>query len=213
MHVDADASSSPGRLHAGRWAVIALAAAFLALLTYGLLSKGSDDRIDQALADGRPTAAPGFSLEVLEQGTLPPRLARSVGPALGRGRLSLADARGTPVVLNLWASWCTPCRGEAPRLERGWRAVGAKGVLFLGLDIQDVRGDAHAFAARYGLTYPSVRESGREVANEYGATGIPETYFIDSRGRVVAHARGPVDTEQLQAGIAAARTGRVTVIR
>ena len=213
MHVDADATSSPRRLHAGRWAAIALVAAFLALLTYGLLSKGSDDRIDQALGAGRPAAAPGFSLEVLEPGVLPPRLARSVGPALERGRLSLADTRGSPVVLNLWASWCTPCRQEAPRLERRWRTAGPQGVLFLGLDIQDVRGDARAFAARYGLTYPSVRESGREVANKYGATGIPETYFIDRRGRVVAHARGPVDVEQLQAGIAAARTGRVAAIR
>ena len=213
MHVDAEATSSPRRLHAGRWLALALVAGFLALLTYGLLSKGNDDRIDQALGAGRPAAAPGFSLEVLERGTLPPRLRRSLGPPLARGRVSLADLRGVPVVLNLWASWCTPCRQEAPRLERGWRSLGPEGVLFLGLDIQDVRGDAHAFAAKYGLTYPSVRESGREVANRYGATGIPETYFIDKGGRVVAHARGPVDTKQLQAGIAAARTGRVTAIR
>ncbi len=211
MHVEAKAT--PRRLHAGRWIVVALVAGFLALLTYGLLSKGTDDRIDQALSSGRSAAAPGFSLEVLERGTLPPKLERSLGPALARGRLSLTDLRGAPVVLNLWASWCTPCRQEAPRLERGWRALGHRGVLFLGLDIQDVRGDAHAFGRKFGTSYPSVRESGREVANSYGATGIPETYFIDKAGRVVAHARGPVDTEQLQRGITAARTGRVTTVR
>src|SRR5438876_11174910 len=162
-----------------RLAALALVAGFLALLTYGLLSKGTHDRIDQALAAGHAPAAPRFSLEVLERGGLPPRLQRPIGP-----RLSLAELRGVPVVLNLWASWCTPCRTEAGRLERAWRADGPQGVLFLGLDIQDLRGDAHGFVRRYGTTYPSLREPGRDTANTYGATGIPETYFIDARGRV-----------------------------
>jgi cytochrome c biogenesis protein CcmG/thiol:disulfide interchange protein DsbE len=193
------------RLHAGRWAVYALVAAFLALLAYGLLSKGNDDRIDDALASGHSIAAPGFSLEVLTPGRLPPRLARSVPP----DRLSLADLRGIPVVLNLWASWCTPCREEAPRLEQAWRTLGPRGVLFLGLDIQDLRGDAQGFIEKHGATYPSVREPGRDVANSYGATGIPETYFIDRRGRVVAHVIGVVSTAQLAEGARATMTGRV----
>src|SRR5919197_5462010 len=96
------------RFHVGRWIVFALVAAFVALLAYGLLSKGTDDRIDEALVSGRAAAAPGFSLEVLERGTLPPRLERQVGGNLASGHLSLSDLRGVPVVLNLWASWCTP---------------------------------------------------------------------------------------------------------
>src|SRR3954451_13274423 len=207
-----EAVSPARRLHGGRWAVVALVVAFLALLTYGLLSKGTDDRIDKALASGRAPAAPHFALEVLGRGSLPPRLQRSVGPEIAGDRLSLAQLRGVPVVLNMWASWCSPCREEAARLERGWRAAGPAGVLFLGLDIQDLRGDARSFARKYGATYPSVRDSGRDVANSYGATGIPETYFIDEQGRVVAHARGPVDTEQLRAGVEAARTGRISKI-
>jgi cytochrome c biogenesis protein CcmG/thiol:disulfide interchange protein DsbE len=201
------------RFHVGRWLVFALVAAFLALLAYGLLSKGTDDRIDQALSSGRPATAPAFSLEVLTDGELPPRLERSLGPSLADGRLSLADLRGTPVALNLWASWCTPCREEAGRLERGWRLLGPKGVVFLGLDIQDLRGNARDFMGKYGVTYPSVREPERDVADDYGATGIPETYFIDRRGRVVAHARGPVTDRQLRVGLAAARTGRVATIK
>jgi cytochrome c biogenesis protein CcmG/thiol:disulfide interchange protein DsbE len=197
------------RIHVGRWIVLALVAAFLALLTYGLLSKGTDDRIDQALASGRAAAAPSFSLEVLQRGELPPRLAKPVGPALGDNRLSLAELRGVPVVLNLWASWCTPCGQEAARLEQGWRSLGRRGVLFLGLDIQDVRGDGEGFIRKHGATYPSVREPGRDIANSYGATGIPETYFIDAHGRVVAHVIGVVSDRQLAQGALAAATGRV----
>jgi cytochrome c biogenesis protein CcmG/thiol:disulfide interchange protein DsbE len=202
-------ATSTRRLSVGRWIVLVLVAGFVALLAYGLLSKGTDDRIDQALASGRAATAPSFSLELLERGTLPPRIEREVGPALADGRLSLAELRGVPVVFNLWASWCTPCREEAPRLERGWRRLGPKGVLFLGLDIQDVRGDGEGFIRKHGATYPSIREPERDVANSYGATGIPETYFIDARGRVVAHVIGVVSDRQLAQGAAAAATGRV----
>jgi cytochrome c biogenesis protein CcmG, thiol:disulfide interchange protein DsbE len=205
MHV----ANAPRRLHVGRWVTIALVAGFLALLAYGLTSKGTDDRIDEALASGRAAAAPSLSLEVLARGDLPQRIDRVAGAALADDRLSLTELKGVPVVLNLWASWCTPCREEAGRLEQGWRSLGPKGVLFLGLDIQDVRDDGHAFIRKYGATYPSVREPGREVANEYGATGIPETYFIDARGRVVAHVIGVVSERQLLQGADAAATGRV----
>jgi cytochrome c biogenesis protein CcmG/thiol:disulfide interchange protein DsbE len=201
--------ASARRIHAGRWIVTVLVAAFLALLAYGLLSKGTDDRIDEALASGRPAAAPSFSLEALERGALPRRLEREVGPALADDHLSLAELRGVPVVLNLWASWCSPCREEAGRLEDGWQSFGPRGVLFLGLDIQDVRGDGQDFIRKHGATYPSVREPGREIANSYGATGIPETYFIDARGDVVAHVIGVVSDRQLAQGAVAAATGRV----
>jgi len=202
-------AASMRRLHPGRWLVLVLVAGFIALLTYGLLSKGTDDRIDQSLASGRAATAPSFSLEVLDRGALPARLAGRAGRALADGRLSLRELQGVPVVFNLWASWCTPCRDEAARLERGWRALGPRGVLFLGLDIQDVRGDGEAFIRKHGATYPSVREPGRDVANSYGATGIPETYFIDSRGLVVGHVIGVVSGRQLAQGAVAAATGRV----
>jgi len=198
-----------GRPRLGRWLAAGLVVAFLALLGYGLASKGTDDRIDRALGSGRALPAPGFTLDVLEGGTLPAGLERRLGTPLARGRLALADLRGTPVVLNMWASWCNPCREEAGRLQQGWRTLGPRGVLFLGLDIQDLEGDARAFSHRYGMTYPSVREPGRDVANRYGATGIPETFFIDARGRVVAHVIGVVSSRQLLDGARAAREGRV----
>ena len=193
--------------------MFALAIGFLALLAYGLMSKGTDDRIDEALASGRAAKPPSFTLEVLHPGELPATLDRRVGSALADDRLSLAELRGVPVVLNMWASWCTPCKAEAEELQAGWRSQGPRGMLFLGLDIQDVRDQAEKFIRDEGTTYPSVREPERDVSDDFGATGIPETYFIDKRGLVVAHARGPVTAEALRAGMRAAATGQVTLIR
>jgi thiol-disulfide isomerase/thioredoxin len=208
-----DVAEAPRRLHVGRWLMLGLAIAFLALLAYGLTSKGTDDRIDEALASGRAAKPPSFTLEVLQPGELPARLERRVGAALADDRLSLAELRGVPVVLNMWASWCAPCEEEAEELQAGWRSAGPQGMLFLGLDIQDVRDQAEKFIREHGATYPSVREPARDVSDEFGATGIPETYFIDKRGLVVAHARGPVTASALRAGMRAAATGQVTLIR
>ncbi|MGH6942759.1 MAG: TlpA disulfide reductase family protein [Geminicoccaceae bacterium] len=191
-----------------RPAAIGLVLLFVALLAYGLTTTAPSDRIDARLRENRSAPAPGFSLEVLEAGILPPRLQRSLSSALADRRLTLAELRGAPVVLNFWASWCDPCREEAPRLRRGWERWGRRGVLFLGLDMQDIRSDARDFLQQFEITYPNIRDPGKEVANEYGATGIPETYFISARSRVVGHVVGVVSNTQLDAGVAAARAGK-----
>jgi cytochrome c biogenesis protein CcmG/thiol:disulfide interchange protein DsbE len=188
--------------------MIVLAALLIALLAYGLEVKNPDDTIDERLAEGRTAPAPGFSLELVARGRLPGALRRAVAPRLADGELSLEELRGTPTALNFWASWCSPCRDEAPILERGWRRWGRRGVLFLGLDIQDLTGDARDFLRELGVTYPSVREPGREVAKDYGATGIPETYFISASGRVVAHVVGVISEPTLDAAAAAALAGQ-----
>jgi cytochrome c biogenesis protein CcmG, thiol:disulfide interchange protein DsbE len=192
----------------GRVAAIALVGLFIALLAYGLTTTSTDSSIDQRLGKNRAAPAPRFSLEVLERGTLPPPLARRLSPALADGRLGLGELRGSPFVLNLWASWCTPCREEAPRLQRGWDRLGRSGVVFLGLDMQDIRSDARDFLSEFHLTYPTIRDPGKDVARRYGATGIPETYFVSSRGEVVGHVIGVVSNGQLATGVAAAKTGR-----
>jgi len=181
----------------------------LAMLAYGVVSAGDNTGIDEALSDFRAVPAPGFELAVLDSGTLPPTLERQVGSAFADGELALEEVRGTPLVLNFWASWCGPCREEAPILERRWLRDGERGVLFVGLDMQDLTDDARDFLDEFGISYPTIRDPGPEVARDFGATGIPETYFVDRRGRVVGHVAGVISVAQLAEGVRAARSGRV----
>ena len=173
-------------------------------------AKGTNDAIDSALAEGRAPRAPAFTLEVLERGTLPARLEDTLGAALADGKVSISELRGTPVVLNLWASWCTPCREESPRLREGWERLGPRGRRVPGAQHPGpARRRPAPSASEFGLTYPSVRDARRGVADDYGATGIPETFFVDARGRVVGHVIGVVSAAQLAAGVRAALTGQV----
>lgn len=183
--------------------------AFVGLLAYGLLAKATDTTIDDALSRGIAPPAPGFMLEVLNAGDDAAVRRTGANGALSDGQLDSVELRGVPFVLNLWASWCQPCQQEAPVLEQGWRQLGGRGVLFVGLDMQDLSGDAQDFLKSNDITYPTIREPSNDVAKSYGATGIPETYFVDGDGRVVAHAIGVVSAAQLQAGVRAATQGRV----
>ena len=182
---------------------------FVALLAYGLLSKGANGRIDQGLSEGKAPLAPEFDLPVLERGALPAPLARRLRSAMADEELTLGELRGIPFVLNFWASWCIPCREEAPILESGWRRFGPRGVLFLGLNMQDITSDARDFLEEFDVTYPTIRDQGDDVARTYGTTGVPETYFISGRGRVVGHVIGVVSEAQLAEGARAASAGRV----
>lgn len=184
------------------------AVAVVALLAYGVSARSPDTTIDDGLATQRPIQAPEFTLDVLDAGRVSAPL-EHLRPALADGRLALGELRGTPFVLNIWASWCAPCREEAPVLQRGWMDARRVGVAFVGLDIQDAPGPARRFLRDFGIDYVNVREPGNRVPRRYGATGVPETYFVDRRGRVVGHVIGVIDASKLRDGVAAARAGRV----
>ena len=195
---------SPAR-RALRIAGVLAAVAFVALLAYGLTTKATNSTIDDALSRGESVAAPGFTLSALAEG-------RDAGDAWAKaasdGDVSLSELRGTPLVLNFWASWCDPCRAEAKVLEKAWKQQSGNDVLFLGLDAQDAREDARDFISQFGLTFPHVRDPGNDTQRAWGVTGLPETYFIAADGSVVGHVIGTVDDDQLRDGIEAARSGR-----
>jgi cytochrome c biogenesis protein CcmG, thiol:disulfide interchange protein DsbE len=149
--------------------------AVLGLLGYGLLSKG-----EEALAVGDP--APDKELPSLD----------------GSGTGSLADYRGRWLLVNFWASWCDPCRDEAPALEEFHRGQAARGFTVLGINLDDATEDANAFTREFGLTYPQLRDGdGRERRDAYGMTGFPESFLVDPEGRIALIRRGPVDARYL----------------
>jgi cytochrome c biogenesis protein CcmG/thiol:disulfide interchange protein DsbE len=152
--------------------------AVVGLLTFGLVSKGSS-----GVALGE--AAPAESLPRLE----------------GGGDESLAAYRGRWVLVNFWASWCVPCREEAPALERFQRRHGEGNFTVVGIDSRDLSGDGRDFVQQYGLSYPQLRDGDGDAAHAFGTTGVPENFLIDPRGKVRLLVRGPVTAEYLHKAV------------
>lgn len=108
----------------------------------------------------------------------------------------LTELRGTPMVVNVWASWCGPCREEAPRLSAASKAFGSR-IQFLGIDILDARGSAREFMRRYGWTYPSLFDETGAIRDGLGLLGQPVTVFYDAAGNEVGHWNGPIPSDEL----------------
>ncbi|MEA2534493.1 MAG: cytochrome c biosis protein CcmG, thiol:disulfide interchange protein DsbE [Actinomycetota bacterium] len=111
-------------------------------------------------------------------------------PTVGGGTLSSSGLKGAPVVINFWASWCDPCNQEAPDLQATWKQYEAKGVRVVGVDYEDRPVDAQAFVGKYGITYPSVVDTGGELATKFGVRGVPETFFVDAQFRFFSIGQG-----------------------
>jgi cytochrome c biogenesis protein CcmG/thiol:disulfide interchange protein DsbE len=157
------------------WIIAAVAIGFLLILGYGLRSQSVS-------LIGAP--APDFTLSLFD----------------GR-ELSLADLRGSVVVVNFWASWCVPCRDEAPVLERVWREHEDQGVVFVGVNFRDVPAKAMAFIEEFDITYPNGLDPYNRVSRAYGITGVPETFLIARDGHVVEHYIGPVSEAGLSSAL------------
>lgn len=139
-------------------------------------------RVKPSASIGR--RAPEFSLRSLE----------------GSGLLGPSNFRGKPLVINFWASWCEPCKDEAP--EFALVSSSTPEVPFLGVNILDGRSEARAFVRRYGIGYPSVRDASGRVSKIYVVTGVPETVFVDPSGQVVGKFIGAFPPGKLAAIVA-----------
>ena len=166
------------RLKLGAQALaVALVAGLLALLIWKV-AQGSQNKAKL----GKP--APDFTLGRLDR----------------PGSLQLSSLRGKVVVLNFWASWCQPCKLEAPDLAASAKKWSGR-VVVLGVDVNDPSGDARGFMRKYGITYPIVHDNKNVTSPKYGLTGLPETFFLDRRGRIVSHVISGIKAADLQRGV------------
>jgi cytochrome c biogenesis protein CcmG, thiol:disulfide interchange protein DsbE len=165
--------------------VAAAAAALLALLAFGVSGQGTNTSIDAALAHGTRPAAPDANLALPVLGS----------PSLKR---SISDFRGKVVVLNVFASWCGPCKAEAPVLDRAQRQLAAHGGTVLGVTYLDNSDDSEQFVRQHHITYPVVRDVSDTFVRSFGTTGVPETFVIDRRGRIAAARRYQLTGDWLQ---------------
>jgi len=156
-----------------------LAAAVVAVVVVEVLTSGSGGTA------GKP--APELPSSVLQ----PPKV-------------TLGDLRGRPALINFWASWCDPCRKEAPELERLYRSMPG-GASLVGIDYTDQTDSAREFIREYGWTFPVLSDPEGIYGAHFAFSGLPTTVAIDAKGRIVETLRGPQTEDDLRRAIAAAQ--------
>jgi len=155
----------------------------LALVVVGLLLMQGDAKNEYSskLSSEKKELAPNFTLKLV-----------------GGGDFHLSDYKGRPVLINFFASWCLPCREEMPVLEKIAHEYESKGVVFLGIAIDDTEQKIKDFVAKYGVTFPVGLDKTAAIQKSFGLYGIPTTYFIDKQGVINYSHSGSVTEELMQ---------------
>ena len=163
--------------HIPPWGIVAVAAAVVVLGVVALaLIRANEQRPPSGVE------APDFTLQLLDS----------------EETITLSDLRGQVVLLNFWASWCEPCKDEAPELEAFWQAYRDKGVVFIGIDWLDPENLAREYLEEFGLTFPNGRDLEQRIGNKYRITGVPETFLIDQNGIIDKVYLGPINFADLR---------------
>ncbi|MDH5637288.1 MAG: TlpA family protein disulfide reductase [Nitrospinota bacterium] len=184
-------SADPGPLL--KWASFAFMA--LALISVSVFWKIEKSRLEPLKAAdksaNKPAGHPGG--EAPMQGKMAPDFTL---PALGGETLRLADYKGKLVFLNIWATWCAPCREEMPSMQRLAEKLAGGNFAMITISIDEKTEDVEKFVKELGLTFPVGMDPAQEVAAQYKITGVPETYIISPDGVVNHHLIGPGDWDE-----------------
>lgn len=178
-----------------RWFIIAAISAavcLLALLAWGMARPGSG------------STGPGVNSEG-SIARIEPRPAADIRLRLFDGKDTpwrLVEQRGKMMVVNFWASWCSPCRTEAGVLAQAARDYAVRGITLVGVNVWDDQAAARSFVDEFQVEYPNGSDEAGSAAVDYGVTGIPETFVIDGQGRLTARWVGPITREALDSMVA-----------
>jgi len=159
--------------------------------------------LTRAIKSHRSPPAPNVRLSVIwpQAGTWP----QALRPSARQGTLRLGDLRGYPVVLNFWASWCSPCQREAALLASAAKAHRGR-VVFVGVDVNDLTGDARHFLHVHHVPYV-VAHSKNSITTTFGLIGLPETFYVDRSGRIQDVTRGQLSSTTLRRALGRASQG------
>jgi cytochrome c biogenesis protein CcmG/thiol:disulfide interchange protein DsbE len=156
----------------GRILIYGILLALLGLMAWGL-NKTQNGPVQSGMA-------PDFTLTTFDDQTL-----------------TLSELRGQVVIINFWASWCPPCREEAPYLEQAWRKYRDQGVVFIGVDYVDTEPEALAYIEEFDITYPNGPDLRTEISQAYNIQGVPETFYVAKNGELRGLKIGPLQPPEL----------------
>ncbi|GIO04202.1 hypothetical protein J31TS6_02300 [Brevibacillus reuszeri] len=170
----------------------------LGLLAWGIVDTGKAPTAPALPGDAEQAAGQGNKTVGIEKGNLAPDFELQ---ALHGGQMKLSELRGKKVIVNLWATWCPPCRAEMPDMQSFYEENKEKGVVILGVNLTSTETNPEAvssFVEAYGITFPILMDVDKQVSNVYKAISIPTSFIIDSKGVIQNKFIGPMNQEMME---------------